>query len=71
MSDDGYKVVSVEDDPKLLQDALDQISDDQGVVVNVLWQPSRQLTIDGETKQVNSGYVVIADFGLDEPQPGR
>lgn len=69
MSDDGYKVISVEDDPKLLQEALDRVSDDQGVVVNVLWQPSRQTVVAGETKEVGSGYTVVADFGLEEPDP--
>ena len=69
MSDDGYKVISVEDDAKLLQDALDRISEDQGVVVTVVWQPARQVTVAGETKPVDSGYVVVADYGLEEPDP--
>lgn len=69
MSDDGYKVISVEDDPKLLQEALDQLSEDQGVAVNILWQPARQVTVGGETKTANSGYVIIADYGLEEPDP--
>lgn len=69
MSDDGYKVISVEDDPKLLQEALDQISEDEGVVVSALWQPARQVTLSGTTKSVNSGYVIIADFGLEDPEP--
>ncbi|WP_126111888.1 MULTISPECIES: hypothetical protein [unclassified Bosea (in: a-proteobacteria)] len=69
MSDDGYKVISVEDDPKLLQEALDRISEDEGVLVNVLWQPSREVTVDGVTKQASSGFVVIADFGLEQPEP--
>ena len=69
MSDDGYKVISVEDDPKLLQEALDQISEDQGVVVNVHWLPARQVTVDGETRPANSGFVIIADYGLEEPDP--
>ena len=69
MSDDGYKVISVEDDPKLLQEALDQVSEDQGVVVNVLWLPSREVSVGGEVKKASSGYVVIADYGLEEPDP--
>ncbi|KUL94312.1 hypothetical protein DK26_14955 [Bosea sp. WAO] len=69
MSDDGYKVISVEDDAKLLQEALDQISEDQGVVVTVIWQPAREITVGGETKKANSGYVVVADYGLEEPDP--
>lgn len=69
MSDDGYKVISVEDDPKLLQEALDQISEDEGVVVNVLWQPARQVTLSGTSKAVNSGYVIIVDYGLEDPEP--
>lgn len=68
MSDDGYKVISVEDDPKLLQEALDRLSDDEGVVVNVLWQPTRRTVVAGETKEVESGYTVIVDFGLEEPE---
>jgi hypothetical protein len=67
MSDDGYKVIWVEDDPKLLQEALDQVSEDEGVVVSALWQPSREVTVGGVSKQVSSGFVVIADFGLEPP----
>jgi len=67
MSDDGYKVISVEDDPKLLQEALDQVSEDEGVVVNVLWQPSREVTVGGVSKQAGSGFVIIVDFGLEQP----
>lgn len=68
MNDDGYKVISVEDDAKLLQEALDRVSDDQGVVVSVLWQPARQTTVSGETREIGSGYTVVADFGIDEPE---
>ena len=67
MNEDGYKVIAVEDDAALLQAALDKISDDSGVVVSVIWQPSRQVTISGKETSVASGYVVIADFGLEEP----
>ena len=67
MSDDGYKVISVEDDPKLLQEALDQVSEDEGVVVSVLWQPSREVRVGGVTKQASSGYTIIVDFGLEQP----
>ncbi|HEV7337035.1 MAG TPA: hypothetical protein VGO06_13770 [Bosea sp. (in: a-proteobacteria)] len=69
MNDDGYRVISVEDDPKLLQEALDKISDDQGVAINVLWLPSRQVTVGGETKAAESGYVIVADYGVEDPEP--
>lgn len=67
MNEDGYKVIAVGDDVTLLQAALDKISDESGVVVNVIWQPSRQVTIGGNETNVASGYVVIADYGLEEP----
>jgi hypothetical protein len=67
MNEDGYKVIAVDDDVALLQAALDKISDDSGVVVSVVWQPSRRVTIDGKQSDAASGYVVVADFGLEEP----
>lgn len=67
MSEDGYKVITVEDDTTLLQAALDKISDDEGVLVSMTWQPARQVTVAGQQKDVASGYVLVADFGLEEP----
>lgn len=67
MNEDGYKVISVEDDVEALQAALDKISDDSGVVVSVVWQPARRVKVGGRESEVNSGYVVVADFGLEEP----
>jgi hypothetical protein len=67
MNEDGYKVISVEDDVEALQAALDKISDDSGVVVSVVWQPARRVKVGGTESQRESGYVVVADFGLEEP----
>ena len=58
----------VRDEPVRLRDQLDHIAADGGTVVNVIWQPARQVTLEPglAAYEVASGYVVVSEHDLPE-----
>lgn len=65
MSEIDIRVITVEDDPTLLQDAVSKIAEEDGLIINLVWQPARTVTVGGTVKSVESGYVIVADFEAD------
>lgn len=68
-----YAVDLVRDDPDRLQDKLNQIAEQGGRVVNVLWLPARTVSITNTDESVDvtkyqSGFSVISEHDL-QPTP--
>lgn len=70
-NDNGFRAVRVDDDPTLLQTELDRIGQAGGMIVNVIWQPTRTTKVGDRSIEVQSGYMIIADFAEmdDHPSP--
>jgi hypothetical protein len=58
-----YAVDMVRDDPVRLRDRLDAIADEGGKVISIIWQPTREVTVEhGQTSHTAlSGYIVVSE----------
>ncbi len=56
-----YYVESVRDDPARLSDVLVQIGERGDRVVNVIWQPEREVPVASSRKHYLSGYKIIVE----------
>lgn len=67
-----YGVYTVRDEPARLREQLDHIAAEGGIVVSVIWQPARQVTLELGLApyDVTSGYVIVCQHELSEPPAG-
>ena len=64
-----YAVYTVRDEPARLRDQLDHIAAEGGMVISIIWQPARQVTLEPGLApyEVTSGYVIVSEHKLSEP----
>ena len=60
--------MTVRDEPARLREQLDHIAAAGGIVVSVIWQPARQVTLELGLApyDVTSGYVIVSEHELSE-----
>jgi hypothetical protein len=52
----------VRDDAGLLRDRLQEIADEDGRVISVIWQPARHIVIGNREINPQSGYIIVSEY---------
>lgn len=60
-SNKRYYVESVRDDPARLSDMLAQIGERGDRVINVIWQPEREVPVAETRRHYLSGYKIVVE----------